>query len=195
MQFIQYYFRLESIQVNFTDFLRADYLSEDRNYYSVPYRYTGMYVEVQYNQDNVEVFYNYDRVASHKRCYKPGIYTTIDDHMPSSHQAYGSWSPEYFEKRAGLVGEFTLAYIQRLLNQYSYPEAAYKQSQGILSFARFYGNDRLDRACKRGLNYHKASYRTIEMILKNNLEVDQDEDLEAAPIPEHNNIRGASHYQ
>jgi transposase len=171
------------------------YLSEDRNYYSVPYRYTGMYVEVQYNQDNVEIFYNYDRVASHKRCYKPGIYTTVDDHMPSSHQAYSSWNPEYFEKRAALVGGFTLAYIQRLLSQYNYPEAAYKQSQGILSFARFYSKDRLELACKRGLSYHKASYRTIEMILKNNLEEDQDVDQENASIPEHNNIRGASHYQ
>jgi hypothetical protein len=63
------------------------YMSEDRNYYSVPYRYTGIHVEVQYNQDKLEVFYNHDRIASHDRHYKAGHYTTTAEHMPSSDQA------------------------------------------------------------------------------------------------------------
>ncbi|UKJ06193.1 IS21 family transposase [Solitalea lacus] len=173
------------------------YMSEDRNYYSVPYRFTGMHVEVQYNQDKVEIFYNYDRIASHERNYKAGNYTTIPQHMPSSHQAYGQWSPEYFQGRARQVGPFTLAYIQRLFTQYNYPEIAYKQSQGILAFGKTYNNERLEKACKRGLEYHKASYRTIEMILKNNLDMEQEDPAEpsGSPIPEHSNIRGASHYQ
>lgn len=111
------------------------YLSEDRNYYSVPYRYQGLHVEVQYNQSSVEVFYNYTRVANHKRCFKPGHYTTQADHMPSSHQAYNAWNPQFFEDKAALVGEHTLAYLQKLLLRYTYPEIAYKQCQGILSFA------------------------------------------------------------
>lgn len=173
------------------------YMSEDRNYYSVPYRFTGMHVEVQYNQDRVEIFYNYDRIASHDRNYKAGNYTTVAEHMPSSHQAYGQWSPEYFEDRARQVGPYTLAYIQQLITQYSYPEIAYKQSQGILSFAKTYTKERLEMACKRALGYHKASFHTIEMILKNKLDMEQDvpEPLSGASIPEHGNIRGASHYQ
>lgn len=173
------------------------YMSEDRNYYSVPYRFTGMHVEVQYNQDKLEVFYNHDRIASHERNYKAGNYTTIADHMPSSHQAYGQWSPEYFQDRARQIGPFTLTYIERLLIQYNYPEIAYKQSQGILSFVKTYNEERLEGACERALAYHKASYRTIEMILKNNLDT-QEQDLETQfgpPIPEHGNIRGASHYR
>src|SRR5690606_41975347 len=92
------------------------------------------------------------------------------DHMPSSHQSYGSWSPEYFKDRARQIGPDTLAYIERLFTQYNYPEIAYKQSQGILSFVKTYNKDRLEGACSRALEYHKASYRTIEMILKNNLD-------------------------
>jgi hypothetical protein len=83
-----------------------------------------------------------------------------------------------------------------LFSQYNYPEIAYKQSQGILSFVKTYNKDRLEGACKRALEYHKASYRTIEMILKNNLDA-QEQDPEAQsgpPIPEHSNIRGANHY-
>jgi transposase len=171
------------------------YLSEDRNYYSVPYRFTGMYVEVQYNQDIVEVLYNSERIALHKRSYRAGHYTTIKDHMPSSHQAYSGWNPEYFEDRARGIGPDTLAYIQRLLSQYSYPEIAYKQAQGILSFVKLYSQNRLESACKRALEYHKASYHTIENILKNRLDLD---DMPRQPeiiIPEHTNIRGADHYR
>lgn len=171
------------------------YLSEDRNYYSVPYRFTGMRTEVQYNQDIVEVFYNYERIALHKRSYKPGKYTTVGDHMPSSHQAYGQWSPQYFEDRAREQGPATLEYIRRLMTQYSYPEIAYKQSQGILSFAHAYDKERLERACKRALQYHKASYHTIANILKNRLDMEGFSAEEVPVIPHHDNIRGAAHYQ
>src|SRR5690554_3786288 len=51
-------------------------LSADKNYYSVPSRYIGCYVEVQYNKDTVEIFYNRERVTSHKRSFRKGVYTT-----------------------------------------------------------------------------------------------------------------------
>lgn len=171
------------------------YLSEDRNYYSVPFRFTGMYVEVQYNHDIVEIFYNYERIALHKRSYKPGHYTTTGEHMPSSHQAYNQWSPEYFQDRAKQIGLFTLAYIERLLTQYSYPEIAYKQSLGILSFIKLYNQDRLEKACKRGLEYHKATYHTIANILKNRLDMVEVDIATGSLIPEHDNIRGQDHYK
>lgn len=170
------------------------YLSQDRNYYSVPYRFTGMRVEVQYNLDIVEVFYNYDRIALHKRSYKAGHYTTVGDHMPSSHQAYQQWSPEHFENRARQIGPQTFEYIQRLLGQYSYPEIAYKQSLGILSFGKHYGEQRLENACKRALEYHKASYHTIAGILKNRLDMVNEPTEQPLTIPEHTNIRGAASY-
>ncbi len=170
------------------------YLSGDRNYYSVPYRFTGMYVEVQYNQDIVEVLYNSERIALHKRSYRAGHYTTLKDHMPSSHQAYSQWNPEYFEDRARQMGPDTLAYIQRLLSQYSYPEIAYKQALGILSFVKLYSQQRLESACKRALEYHKASYHTIENILKNRLDLDDAPMEPEVIIPAHSNIRGADHY-
>jgi len=167
------------------------FLSEDRNYYSVPYRYIGCQVEVQYNTERVEVFFNNERIATHMRCYKPGHYTTVNTHMPSTHQAYNDWSPEHFENRAREVGEHTHKYIQRLISQYTYPELGYKQAQGILSFLKAYKPHRIENACKRGLEYRKSSYHTIENILKNNLDLDQG--LFGVPfsqIPSHENIRG-----
>lgn len=171
------------------------YLSENRNYYSVPYRYQGHHVEVQYNHVSVEIFYNHTRIASHRRCFTPGHYTTVSEHMPSTHQVYNGWSPQFFEDKAALAGNNTLLYIQRLLGQYSYPEIAYKQCQGILALGKDYTIQRLEQACHRALEYHKAGYHTIERILKAGLD-QLEEPLAALPtIPEHVNIRGAAAYR
>jgi len=51
----------------------------------------GCYVEVQYNSDRVEVFYNNERIAAHQRSSNQGRYTTVSDHMPSTHQAFSDW--------------------------------------------------------------------------------------------------------
>ena len=171
------------------------FLSEDRNYYSVPCRYQGLHVQIQYNRDMVEIFYNYDRIATHKRCYKPGIYTTIKEHMPEGTQFYSKWNPAFFEDQAKRIGPSTLAYIHRLLTQYSYPEHGYKQSLGILAMAKQYSTLRLEKACHRALEIPKSSYHTIERILKNGLEELGEVNEPEIPFPPHDNIRGENYYQ
>ena len=171
------------------------YLNADRNYYSVPHRYIGHHVEVQYNNDTVEVFYNFQRIAKHQRCFRPGNYATIADHMPSSHQVYNHWSPVYFEQRAQAVGPSAQQYIRQLIAQYSYPELGYKQAQGILALVKTHGATRVENACKRGLFYHKSSYQTIVNILKNKLDTLEEEVQQTFHIPEHENLRDTSIYR
>lgn len=116
--------------------------------------------------------------------------------MPSTHQMYnGGWCPQFFETRAAQVGSHTEAYIQRLLSQYTYPEIAYKQCQGILALGKDYTPERLERACHRALDYHKAGYHTIERILKAGLDQVEELPVELPRIPVHTNIRGAAEYR
>jgi transposase len=42
-------------------------LSEDKHYYSVPYRYMGKKVKLLYSDRQVEVFFKYHKIASHPR--------------------------------------------------------------------------------------------------------------------------------
>lgn len=172
-------------------------LSAAKNYYSVPYRYIGRRVEVQYNDRVVEVFYNHERIASHRRSHKPGRYTTNPEHRPPNHQAYSDWSPEYFERQAQKVGDCCHRYIRRLMRQYDYPEKGYKQAQGILAMGRHYPRRRLEAACHRGLAHSWSSYRTIEQILKKGLDQLPQTELEFndASLPEHPNIRGSTYYR
>jgi transposase len=167
------------------------YMSEDRNYYSCPHRFIGLSVEIQYNQDMVEIFYRQERIAFHKRSYKPGKYITVGDHMPSSHRHYNDWNPEYFGKRASKIGPNTRDYIDKLISQYDYPEVGYKQAQGILGFVKSYGPERLENACKRALGFEKSTYHTIEKILRNRMDIADLFSAENHVTPEHKNIRGS----
>jgi len=172
------------------------FLSDDKCYYSVPYTHIGKQVEVQYNKHIVEIYYDHTRLASHQRSQGKGHYITDMKHMPSSHQVYNDWSLEYFVKRATPIGLHTVTYIERLINQYNYPEQAYKQAQGILAFRKHYGNERLEKACERGLYYSRSLYGTIETILTKGLDLQEDL-YEQVPhhIAPHSNVRGAQYYQ
>lgn len=172
------------------------WLATDKAYYSVPHRYVGREVQVEYNRDLVEIFSGGERIAAHRRRSGDSRYITDKRHMPSTHRAYGDWSPAYFRRRAWKVGPYTARYIERLMGQYKFPEWAYKQAQGILAQGAKYGDDRLEAACQRALAVGTCSFRTIEQILKNRQ--DQAPDLFASiqsSIPDHDNIRGPGYYQ
>lgn len=171
------------------------YLGTDKNYYSVPHRYVGCHVEVQYTAEVVEIFYGGERIATHKRSRTAGKYTTIGTHMPSTHQVYNDWNPDWFARRAARIGPYAESYIRRLIGQYDYPEIGYKQAQGILALTKTYPPDRVEAACRRAAQGHRAGYRTITSILKNNLDrIDQPELPLDNHIPDHANIRGGDHY-
>ncbi len=172
------------------------FLSDEKSYYSVPYQYIGKQVEIQYNQNIVEIYYNSKRIASHHKSQGKGVYVTNIKHMPSAHQAYSEWSLEYFVKRSQYIGPHTVAYIERLILQYNYPEKGYKQAQGILAFKKHYGSQRLENACKRAFVYSRSQYGTIETILKKGLDLQQENDTTSEhQISAHENIRGSKYYQ
>ncbi len=171
------------------------FLSDDKNYYSVPYRYIGKKVEVSYNSQSVDIQYNRERIAIHRRSFQAGRYITIKDHLSSSHKFYSDWSPLFFEKLARPYGVAVVEYFKCLIESKPYPEVAYKQCLGLLSLSKEYNKERLNNACKRGLTNHKYGFHIIENILKNNMDkLEQDEQLNHE-IAAHKNIRGAAYYQ
>jgi len=170
------------------------YLSDTKNYYSVPYRYIGKQVELQYNQETIEIYCQSDRIASHKRVYRPGQYVTIKEHLSSTHQFYSDWSPEYFHKLAKGIGSKTGEYIALLIQQQGYPETGYKQALGILSLKKAFEKHRIEKACAIALTHDKCSYRTIKRILENNMDKAIEVPAQQIFIPIHMNIRGAEAY-
>ena len=62
------------------------HLIEDKNYFSFPFRYIERQVEVEYDSDTVEIYYQLERIATHNRNYRKGTYTKVKDHLSSSHK-------------------------------------------------------------------------------------------------------------
>lgn len=170
------------------------YLSQDKHYYSVPYRYIGKKVWVCYDYSTVEIIHQKQRIALHKRDLHKGKYTTDINHLCSTHKVYKKgWNLEDFQNRALKIGKPTCAYITQLIKQRDYPEIAYKQVQGIIALSAKYPHERINKACESAHGMGKHNYRTIETILKNSADK-MDIRVTKLTIPKHENIRGVGHY-
>lgn len=75
------------------------YFSPDKSYYSVPYRYIGKHTQIHYTSTTVEVYYNHQRIALHRRNPRKGNYNTNRDHLSSTHKYYVDWSPEFLKRK------------------------------------------------------------------------------------------------
>ena len=172
-------------------------LNEDKHYYSVPYRYIGKRVQVEYTRDAVSIYANFDRIAYHVRNYKMHGYSTQEAHLPSHHRYVSSWSVEKFLGQAEAIGPHTKGYFKELIKRKAYPEQAYRSCAGILSLAKKVGKDRMEHACERAAYYEAYHYKTIEGILNKALDTYYPcvEELLGTSLPSHNNIRGAEAYE
>jgi len=170
-------------------------LGEDKHYYSVPYHYIGKKVSILYSQTQVDIYYRYEHIATHKRNRRPFMFTTVEDHLATKHKFQSDWTPEKFLERARGIGEQTEKYITEILLRRQHPEQAYKTCQGILNYAAKVGNERLNAACLRANFYEDYSYKTILAILDKHLDsVPIDPDNDRASMPSHGNIRGNTYY-
>ena len=115
--------------------------------------------------------------------------------MPSAHRFVSEWNPERFLSWAKDIGEPTRFIVEKILSNKSHPEQAYKSCQGILSFAKRVGHQRLIKACLRGHAYGLYHYRAIEDILQKGLDLFDLEEDKQLPMPFHKNIRGKNYYQ
>jgi transposase len=185
---IRHYKRLK-VQFNY-----HVYLSDDRHNYSVPYRARGKYVDLFFTGKTVEIYENNTRIAIHMRSKKANGYTTRKEHMPPNHQWMADWNSDRLIKWASNLGNPVKDVIETVLISRKHPEQGYKTCLGILNLAKKYSAPRLVKACERAFRYECCSYKAIENILKNNMEVLNDEPDLFERLPDHENIRGINYY-
>lgn len=169
-------------------------LHRDRHYYSVPYHYIGQKVKLVYTATYVAVYLGGERIAYHLRDKVPYKYTTVKDHLPSSHQFVSEWNPSKFIEWAGHIHPDVESYITKVLENKSYPEQTYRSCAGILSFEKKAGKDRLIAACQRASSFGVYNYKVISQIINNRLDR-VDTKPKQTTMPLHENIRGANYYK
>lgn len=173
------------------------HLSEDKHYYSLPYRFIGRKVKMIYSPTQVSVYYNRERIAYHKRDLKRFGYTTLKEHLPSAHQFVSDWNPDKFLSWAAAIDPQVKQYITVVLESKAYPEQAYRSCVGILSQEKKVGRQRLINAIERATYYGAYNYKIIDRILRGGLDRLKENAAsdKQTSLPFHENIRGATSYQ
>ena len=122
--------------------------------YSIPYEYIGKKVDVRVTGTVIEVFYNQNRIASHRRLYgRKNQYSTVTEHMPKDHQFYLEWNGDRFRKWAERIGENTAKVIDAILRSKQVEQQSYRACMGLLKLADKYSSAKLEEACKTALIY------------------------------------------
>ena len=147
------------------------WLGHDEHYYSVPYQYVGNTVNLIYDHQIMEIYYEYSRIALHPRMHKIGRYSTIDQHMPEAHTVVKNGTDLLkLKEQAGYIGEHTLQFVETLLNKGLLTPQHFKSCQGLLSLVKKYPKERINNACKRAVEHKSITYKAVERILEMNLD-------------------------
>jgi transposase len=176
--------------------VNIDYHVEvEGHYYSVPYRLVRQQLEVRLSAQVVELFHKGHRVASHQRSPHQGRHSTVVAHMPTAHRDYAEWTPQRLVRWAAKTGAATAQVVETILAARPHPQQGFRACLGIMRLGKSYGEGRLEAACQRALTLGACSYKSLESILKH--------DLDRQPLPArhaaasaitHGNIRGPQYY-
>jgi transposase len=123
-------------------------------------------------------------------------FTTLAEHMPSSHRAHAEWTPSRFLHWASEIGPMTEALVKAILEERPHPEMGYRSCLGILRLSKRYSAERLERACERAVRVRARSYRHVASILEKGLDsvaLPIEETPNATPVV-HENLRGPTYY-
>lgn len=170
----------------------------DGHFYAVHYSHVHKSLEARATATVIELFLKGERIASHRRSYLKGKYTTPPEYMPESHRAMAKWPPERMIAWAASLGPSVGLLVEKILSSTKHPEQRYRSAMGVIRLGKKYGNDRLEKASHRGLELGSHSYRFVADMLKNNMDKlivteDKSKQLYFTTLEEAN-TRGAHYY-
>jgi len=166
----------------------------DHHFYSVPCELRKKQLEVWLTANTVEILFKNQRVASHERSYEKYQYTTLPEHMPETHRKYLEWSPSRIMEWAGKNGPSTRDLVTCIMGSRKHPEQGFRACLGIMRLTKRYPAERVEAACARALRLKAYSYKSVESILKTNLDTQELPESLPSKMIIHDNIRGREYY-
>ena len=176
--------------------VNIDYHVEiEKHYYSVPHNLVRKKVDAWVTATTVEIYFKGKRVASHARSYLKGRHTTLGEHMPEKHRRYVEWTPSRILEWAATIGPATTRLAEQIMNSRRHPQQGYRACLGLFRLGTLFGKERMEAASTRALHYSAYSYRSVESILKKNLDKQPLPTTSDAYSPSmHENVRGPDSY-
>jgi transposase len=173
------------------------------NRYSAPYNYVGKKVDIKASESLIEIYYNQQRIAIHKRIpdYKKYQWATNDEHMPDQFN-HAEWDDTRIKNWANSIGPNTGDVVNRIFNSVHVKEQAYNSCLSVLRLSKKYTNERLEVACEVALEKLRSPrYRNLKAILSSNqdkvyLEKKETFKKTSMKLDKHQGyVRGAEYYR
>ncbi|MEO5969175.1 MAG: IS21 family transposase [Bdellovibrionia bacterium] len=157
--------------------VNIDYHIElDDHYYSCPYTLIHAPVEARSTDTTVEIFQRGIRIASHRRSYQKGKFTTEATHRPKNHSVKLEWTPERITRWATSLAPELGQLIQQMFQTKVHPEQNYRSALGTIRLAKHYPQDRVKHAARRALDLKAPTYSCLKKILESGADL--------VPLPE-----------
>jgi transposase len=169
------------------------FLSEDRHYYSVPYRWVGQKVQVIYTLTLVTIYAHDKCIATHVRNFTLSGYTWVKEHLSSTNTFWIDRSPDYYIGRAGEKSKKLVLFFKGVFGDNLPPELHYRTCDGVLSLQRKTPAEVFERALDIALKNSMYSYGSMKNLIKND-DQNRQEQPPKKPLPKHDNIRGKEYY-
>lgn len=172
------------------------HISLDGMLYSVPFEYIKRKMDVRTTERIIEIFYNHNRVASHKRLYgRKGQYSTVVEHMPPDHQKYLEWNGDRFRKWAEQIGNNTCLTVNAILTSQRVEQQTYRSCMGLLKLADKYSEQQLEAACEKALGFTASpSYKSVKNILATGVKVKSEQSKQETTPNKYGITRGSKYY-
>lgn len=177
------------------------HIEYDHHFYSVPYTLRGERVEVRAGEHVIQLFFKGKSIATHVRSKIRGGFTTLPEHMPSQHLFVHEvlrdtrHGPGRILARAEKIGPQTAAFAQAILYSRPYPEQGIRSVQGVLSQARKYPVERIERACAEMLRQKRLGSRHLKQYLETEDNPAFSAVVSPQPMPPHTGLRGPESFQ
>ncbi|MAY42509.1 MULTISPECIES: IS21 family transposase [unclassified Neptuniibacter] len=172
------------------------HIKVQRHWYSVPFHLIGEKVEARISFNMVEIYYQNQRIAFHRRSTDEGGFTTDKAHMSPAHQSYSEQDLSSFVEWARQYGPATEAVIRAQFDKHhSHSMVARSACNQLLKLANLYEPAEFESACSRAVDIASLTVKSVRSILRTGLYKLVHEDvISQAQLPLHENVRGASYY-
>lgn len=127
------------------------------NFYSVPYAYIGMDVDVIEINHLLKIYHSGKEIALHSLCeHAKGEHVTDKGHYPSTKNVSQEELLSSCRRKMAEVGNDAAAFLEAFKDTEMYQCHHYRSISGILALCKKYGDDAVDRACARACHYGKS---------------------------------------
>ena len=151
--------------------VRTDcHIVHEGNFYSVPYTYIGMDVDVIEVNHLLKIYYSGKEIALHSLCENAkGVHVTDKSHYPSTKNITQEELLSSYREKMADIGDGALAFLEAFRNTQMYQCHHYRSISGILALRKKYGDEAVDKACARACHYGNITYRAVKKICESGL--------------------------